>query len=136
MSEQQTWMVQYTNVADGKRYDQAFDHKWQADHWIAYHLTEKFFTDMAARPVSDHNWVPNSEQVRRFMLGQLGTHGVVNPDGTASAVPVSAPCPHCGIHHTTTCFRVKSIEYFENGTVKRVELHRPGRYLDRGVAEG
>jgi hypothetical protein len=34
------------------------------------------------------------------------------------------PCPYCGMTgHTGTCWRVKSIEYFPNGAVKRVELN-------------
>lgn len=32
-------------------------------------------------------------------------------------------CPYCGGRHMAACSRVKSIEYFENGQVKRVELH-------------
>jgi hypothetical protein len=35
-------------------------------------------------------------------------------------------CPHCGMIHQTTCPRIKSIEYHENGvTVKRIEFHAP-----------
>lgn len=33
------------------------------------------------------------------------------------------PCPHCGGYHKTTCARIRSIEYYQDGTVKRVELH-------------
>ena len=32
-------------------------------------------------------------------------------------------CLHCGMWHTGPCPRIKSIEYFPNGTVKRVEYH-------------
>ncbi len=32
-------------------------------------------------------------------------------------------CPYCGVYHATMCHRVKTIEYHQNGTVKRVELH-------------
>ena len=32
-------------------------------------------------------------------------------------------CGHCGLWHTGLCQRIKSIEYHENGTVKRVEYH-------------
>ena len=33
-------------------------------------------------------------------------------------------CQYCGqAHHPEACPRVKSIEYYDNGIVKRVELH-------------
>lgn len=32
-------------------------------------------------------------------------------------------CGHCGGYHTGSCPRVKAIEYYANGTVKRVEYH-------------
>jgi len=36
------------------------------------------------------------------------------------------PCPHCGlIHLGGVCLRVKAIEYFPNGMVKRVEYCQP-----------
>jgi hypothetical protein len=42
-----------------------------------------------------------------------------------SAEPVGQ-CVHCGnFHPGVVCPRVKAIEYFENGTVKRVEYHEP-----------
>lgn len=31
-------------------------------------------------------------------------------------------CPHCGMIHTTKCPLIKAIEYFPDGTVKRVEF--------------
>ena len=32
-------------------------------------------------------------------------------------------CPHCGMLHSTTCPRIKSIEYFQDGiTVKKIEF--------------
>jgi len=34
-------------------------------------------------------------------------------------------CPHCGMIHQTTCARIKAIEYYQDGTTKRVELHAP-----------
>ena len=35
-------------------------------------------------------------------------------------------CQYCGAsHHPEACPRVKSIEYHDNGTVKKVELHPP-----------
>lgn len=40
-----------------------------------------------------------------------------------SVSPITA-CQWCGvIHLTAKCPQVKAIEYFENGTVKRVEFH-------------
>ncbi len=41
------------------------------------------------------------------------------------------PCPHCGMGHTGTCPRVKAIDYYENGTVKRVEYHQ--EYYSRPI---
>lgn len=32
-------------------------------------------------------------------------------------------CQYCGVGHTGMCYRVKAIEYYENGAIKRVELH-------------
>lgn len=32
-------------------------------------------------------------------------------------------CGHCGISHQGQCPRIKSIEYWPDGTVKRVEYH-------------
>lgn len=34
-------------------------------------------------------------------------------------------CPHCEKFHTGKCPNVKSIEYFENGYVKKVEYFHP-----------
>lgn len=38
---------------------------------------------------------------------------------------MSECCDYCGLHHMGACPRVKAIEYYENGTVKRVDLHTP-----------
>jgi len=35
-------------------------------------------------------------------------------------------CPYCGMIHAGACPRVKAIEYFENGMVKRVEFKDDG----------
>ena len=32
-------------------------------------------------------------------------------------------CRWCGMFHETECPRIKSIEYYSNGTLKKVELH-------------
>ena len=34
-------------------------------------------------------------------------------------------CGHCGAVHMGTCPRIKAIEYFECGTVRRIEYHAP-----------
>lgn len=52
-------------------------------------------------------------------------------------------CPHCGMQHTTTCPRIKAIEYHTDGvTVKRIEFHDnaqtynlPSAYWPRSVDE-
>lgn len=31
------------------------------------------------------------------------------------------PCGHCGLWHSGPCSRIKAIEYYENGMVKRIE---------------
>ncbi len=38
-------------------------------------------------------------------------------------------CKHCGNTHETRCPWVKSIEYFEDGTIKRVEYMTPADYV-------
>ena len=45
------------------------------------------------------------------------------PSGTASGD--GGMCQHCGMGHTGACPRVKTIEYHQNGTVKRVEYFEP-----------
>lgn len=41
---------------------------------------------------------------------------------------LSPHCMHCGQIHTNVgqCPRVKAVDYYENGMVKRVEYHPPG----------
>jgi hypothetical protein len=34
-------------------------------------------------------------------------------------------CPHCGMIHQTTCYRIKAIEYHPDGSVSRIEFHAP-----------
>lgn len=34
-------------------------------------------------------------------------------------------CSYCGMIHHGTCPKVKAIDYFPDGTVKRVEFHKP-----------
>lgn len=37
-------------------------------------------------------------------------------------------CAHCGNGHIGRCPLVKSIEYFEDGRIKRIEYHEPHQY--------
>jgi hypothetical protein len=34
-------------------------------------------------------------------------------------------CPYCGLIHNTTCPKIKAIEYYPDGSTKRVEFHSP-----------
>ena len=45
----------------------------------------------------------------------------------------TANCPHCGLVHLTTCPRIKVIECYADGTIKRVEFHPyvMAEFLDR-----
>lgn len=48
--------------------------------------------------------------------------------GTYEVLPTNAGtnnCRHCGHLHSGPCPRVKAIEYYPNGTVKRVEYTTP-----------
>jgi len=40
-----------------------------------------------------------------------------------TAMPDPNVCAYCGMTHVGTCPRVKSMEYFPDGRVKRVEFH-------------
>jgi len=31
-------------------------------------------------------------------------------------------CPHCGLIHNVTCPRIKAIDYYPDGIVKRIEF--------------
>jgi hypothetical protein len=43
----------------------------------------------------------------------------------STAIPFEN-CPYCGGRHKgIVCPKIRAIEYFENGTVKRVEFHGP-----------
>ena len=55
--------------------------------------------------------------------------GTIGPSNDASSAPLvaAAPCPWCStefvkVYHTGPCPRVKAIEYYPNGTVRRVEF--------------
>jgi hypothetical protein len=34
-------------------------------------------------------------------------------------------CPHCGMIHQMTCPRIRAIDYYQDGSVKRIEFHPP-----------
>lgn len=53
----------------------------------------------------------------------LNSVKLIVPEEKAGPVARVDRCPHCGLRHMTTCPRIRSIEYFESGQVKRVELH-------------
>ena len=36
-------------------------------------------------------------------------------------------CPHCGNYHTGQCRLIKAIEYYADGTVKRIEFFEPAQ---------
>lgn len=38
------------------------------------------------------------------------------------------PCAYCGGYHQAVCPMVKAIDYYPDGTVKRVELKTPADY--------
>jgi len=40
----------------------------------------------------------------------------------ASDSPVQKCC-HCGMYHVGSCSRIKSIEYYPTGRIKRVQYH-------------
>jgi hypothetical protein len=40
-------------------------------------------------------------------------------------LPDPTKCPYCGMFHDTTCQRIKAIEYYPDGSQKRVEFHPP-----------
>jgi hypothetical protein len=39
-------------------------------------------------------------------------------------------CRYCGVHHPGECPRVKAIDYYPDGTTKRVEFHGPPSSID------
>lgn len=46
-------------------------------------------------------------------------------------------CPFCGNYHYSICPEVRSVEYYENGTIKKVEYERGQEinHLTRGKDE-
>lgn len=38
---------------------------------------------------------------------------------------IDKSCPYCGNNHSGVCPRVKSIEYFPDGTIKKVDFKIP-----------
>jgi hypothetical protein len=47
---------------------------------------------------------------------------------------MNEPCAHCGNIHQGNCPRIKAIEYFADGAVKRVEYHAPAPITPSAVA--
>jgi hypothetical protein len=45
--------------------------------------------------------------------------------GTADVANAPRYCAHCGLHHGPVCPRIKAIEYYPDGSVKRVEYLVP-----------
>jgi hypothetical protein len=67
-----------------------------------------------------HSW---REEVAQLM-GRAAEHVIAYGQYDTGGNSVNQPgCPYCGLYgHTGVCPRVASIEYYPNGTVKRVEL--------------
>lgn len=40
-----------------------------------------------------------------------------------TAAPIRSACSHCGMIHATTCPKIKAIEYYPDGTTKRIEFY-------------
>ena len=40
-------------------------------------------------------------------------------------IVLSDPCEHCGDRHAGACPRIKAIQYYANGRIKRVEYFPP-----------
>jgi hypothetical protein len=45
------------------------------------------------------------------------------PFGINDALAMPRQCGHCGMIHGPICPRIKAVEYYPDGTVKRVEYH-------------
>lgn len=45
-----------------------------------------------------------------------------------TALPDPSACRYCGMHHGPTCHTVKAIEYYQDGSIKRVEFKASGDY--------
>lgn len=54
----------------------------------------------------------------------------------ATALNDPVRCDHCGGFHSTTCPRIKAIEYGDNGVVKRIEFHPPQPVVTGTMAGG
>lgn len=40
-----------------------------------------------------------------------------------STMTVGSTCQWCGWYHETVCPRIRSIEYWQNGAIRKVEFH-------------
>lgn len=113
------WIVSYTDL-NGTPGEHLWDNEEGAKNWIAYHRAEKILFNLELRHVT--NWKPISPQAALAMTGKLGDH----PMTTGTPTHNNLTCPHCGLQHVTTCYRIKAIEYASDGvTVIRIEFHEP-----------
>lgn len=53
---------------------------------------------------------------------QLGPQTIENGFPSITAKPISGECGWCGMWHNGICPSVKSIEYNEDGSIRRVEF--------------
>ena len=53
------------------------------------------------------------------------SYGINDAMRDQSASMALRPCGHCGWQHSHVCPRIKAIEYYQDGTTKRVEYHQP-----------
>ena len=42
---------------------------------------------------------------------------------SSTTASVQQSCPHCGGIHLGVCSRIKSIDYYPDGTIKHIEYH-------------
>jgi hypothetical protein len=65
----------------------------------------------------------NGTQSEEATQGQIPSDDEEHEMSINGPGPIAA-CPHCGASHQTTCPRIKSIEYNQNGTtIKKIEFH-------------
>lgn len=56
------------------------------------------------------------------------------PDMDAEDSGVAAPCPYCTGRHRGKCHLVRAIDYYENGSLRRVEFYSPGEIASASTA--
>lgn len=60
----------------------------------------------------------------------LGTRA----ERAAHEVPAAAACPYCAGRHLGKCYLVRAIEYYENGSLRRVEFYNPDEIMSATAA--